>query len=205
MPSPTGRSRLERAGRALGKFSAWPGRAASWLIIPIILAVLAAVIGSLLRLGDLVTWQTQVPLIGDRISITGLAELQWHLFGVMVMLGGAYALTEDRHVRVDFIYESIPPRWRRIVDAAGDLIFLLPFAAIVAWLSIGFVEMAYKSGEQSDYGGLIDRYLIKAILPIGLAFLFLAGLARILENLGALLSGSADLEEEKDKEREYYD
>ena len=188
----TGYSRLESAGRALGKLSAWPGRAAGWLIVPITLAVLAAVIGSLLRVGDIVIWETSLPLLGNKISITGLAEMQWHLFGVMVMLGGAYALTEDRHVRVDFIYERLPTRWRCAIDALGHLIFLLPFTAIVAWLSIGFVQMAYLSGEQSDYGGLTHRYLIKAILPIGLAILFLAGLARILENVGSLLSGSAE-------------
>lgn len=187
-------SRLERAGRALERFSAWPGRVAGWLIIPITLAVLSAVIGSLLRLGDLVSWETPLPLLGNKVSITGLAELQWHLFGVMVMLGGAYALTEDRHVRVDFIYERLPVRWRRTIDALGDLIFLLPAAAIIAWLSIGFVEMSYRSGEQSDYGGLTHRYLIKAILPIGLGILFLAGLARIMRNVGSLLSGSADPE-----------
>ena len=190
----TGYSRLERAGRALGRLSAWPGRAAAWLIVPITLAVLSAVIGSLLRLGDLVSWETPLPLLGNRISITGLAEMQWHLFGVMVMLGGAYALTEDRHVRVDFIYERLPMRWRRAIDAIGHLIFLLPFTAIIAWLSIGFVEMAYLSGEQSDYGGLTHRYMIKAILPIGLGILFLAGLARIIENVGSLLSGSANSE-----------
>ena len=194
----TGANRLERAGRALGRLSAWPGRVASWLVIPIIVVVLAAVIGSLLRIGDIVTWGPVLPLLGNEISITGLAEMQWHLFGIMVMLGGAYALTEDRHVRVDFVYAALPPRWRRIIDAAGHLLFLLPFAAIVAWLSIGFVEMAYRSGEQSDYGGLTDRYLIKAILPIGLALLFLAGLARILENLGVLLSGDADREDGDD-------
>lgn len=177
-----------QAGHALRVISAWPGRAASWLVLAIVVVVLAAVIGSQLRLGTLASWGTQLPLLGSGLTITGLAELQWHLFAVMVMLGGAYALTEDRHVRVDLLYSKLPRRGRALVDVLGDLIFLLPFCALVAWLSLSFIGLAYRSGEQSDYGGLIDRYLIKSIIPIGLAVLALAGLGRILTNLRLVLA-----------------
>lgn len=180
---------MARTGRALGDASAWLGRLAAWLILPIIVGAMLAIAGSYFGLSSFARWGVSVPLFGDHFSVTGAAELQWHLFGVMVMLGGAYALRADRHVRVDLVYAKLSPRGRRSVDLIGDLVLLLPYCALVAYLSLGFVEMAYRSGEQSDYGGLIDRYLIKAILPIGLGTLFLAGLGRILENLAALLSG----------------
>ncbi len=179
---------LQRLGQVLMSISAWPGMASSWLILPVILCVLAAVIGGILRLSQLATWDQSVLLFGNQLSIIGLTELQWHLFAVMVMLGGSYALQQDRHVRVDMLYAKVSPKWRATVDAIGDLIFLLPFCAIVAWLSLRFVDMAIVSGEQSDYGGLIDRYLVKAILPIGLGLLFLTGLGRVLRNLGFILS-----------------
>lgn len=179
---------LQRLGQVLMSIGAWPGMASSWLILPVILCVLAAVIGGILRLSQLATWDQSVLLFGNQLSIIGLTELQWHLFAVMVMLGGSYALQQDRHVRVDMLYAKISPKWRASVDAIGDLIFLLPFCAIVAWLSLRFVDMAIVSGEQSDYGGLIDRYLVKAILPIGLGLLFLTGLGRVLRNLGFILS-----------------
>lgn len=179
---------LQRLGQVLMSIGAWPGMASSWLILPVIFCVLAAVIGGIMRLSQLATWDQSVLLFGNQLSIIGLTELQWHLFAVMVMLGGSYALQQDRHVRVDMLYAKISPKWRASVDAIGDLIFLLPFCAIVAWLSLRFVDMAIVSGEQSDYGGLIDRYLVKAILPIGLGLLFLTGLGRVLRNLGFILS-----------------
>lgn len=180
---------LERIGHALMHVSAWPGRVSSWLVLPIILAVLVAVTGTMMRLGDLFGWGFAIPLLGTHLSITGLAELQWHLFAVMVMLGASFALAEDRHVRVDFIYAKFQGRGKAVVDIIGDLVLLLPFCAIVGWLSFNFVGLAFRSGEQSDYGGLTDRYLVKAILPIGLALLFTAGLGRIIRNVGFLLSG----------------
>lgn len=184
----TARNSVQKVGQVLMKIGAWPGKISSWLILPILFCVLAAVLGGIFRLSQLATWDQSIFLFGDQLSIIGLAELQWHLFAVLVMLGGSYALQQDRHVRVDMLYANVSPKWRASLDAFGDLIFLLPFCAIVAWLSLGFVEMAHRSGEQSDYGGLIDRYLIKAILPIGLSLLFLTGLGRILRNIGFLMS-----------------
>lgn len=181
----------------LGRASAWPGRAASWLILLIVVAVLTAIIASVLRVGEFVRWDADLPLLGRHLSLTGIVELQWHLFAIMVMLGGAYALREDRHVRVDFIYARLSRRAQRVVDLVGDLVLLLPFCALVAWLSVDFVELAYRSGEQSDYGGLTDRWLIKLIMPIGLVVLFLAGLIRVLETLLDLLRPHTDERDEQ--------
>ena len=55
-----------------------------------------------------------------------------------------------------------------------------------------FVGLAFRSGEQSDYGGLIDRYVIKAVLPAGLLVLFAAGLGRVLANVGFLIRSKGD-------------
>ncbi|HEY9566838.1 MAG TPA: TRAP transporter small permease subunit, partial [Thalassobaculum sp.] len=102
---------------------------------------------------------------------------------------GVYTFAEDRHVRVDFLHAKLGPRGRAVVDIVGDLVLLLPFCAVVGWLSLRFVDLAYRSGELSDYGGLIDRYLVKAFLPIGLGLLFAAGFGRIIRNVGLLTSG----------------
>lgn len=184
----TAQNGLQRFGQVLMTVSAWPGKISSWLIMPIIVCVLAAVLGGIFRLSQLATWDTPVLLFGDQLSIIGLVELQWHLLAVMVMLGGSYALNEDRHVRVDMMYAKVSPKWRATIDAVGDLIFLLPFCALIAWLSLRFVDMSIRSGEQSDYGGLTDRYLVKSIIPIGLSLLFITGLGRVLRNIGFLLS-----------------
>lgn len=184
----TQRSTLERVGHALITVGAWPGRAAAWLLLPMVALVLAAVVGSLLKVGQIATWETDLPLFGTELTLNGLAELQWHLLALIVMLGMSYALARDQHVRVDLVYDKVGPRWQAVINLVGDLIFLLPFCIIIGWLSLSFVQFSYNTGEQSDYGGLVDRYLVKAFLPIGFFFLGLTGLGRIALNLGRLLA-----------------
>ena len=180
---------LERFGQALMQLSAWPGRMSSWLILPIILSVLVGVVGGLMRLGELFGWGFSIPLFGSRLTMASLTELEWHLLGVIVMLGAAFTMIEERHVRVDLIYANLSDRKKVTIDLLGDIFLLLPFCAIVFWLSLGFVDLAYRSGEKSDYGGLTDRYLVKAMIPLGLGLLFACGLGRVIRAIGFLLSG----------------
>lgn len=120
------RSKLERVGHALLQLGAWPGRAAAWLLLPMIALVLAAVVGSLMKLGQIAAWQTELPLFGTGLTLTGLAELQWHLLAILVMLGMSYALAQDQHVRVDLVYGVLSPRKKAVLDLLGRCDF--PFA-----------------------------------------------------------------------------
>ncbi|GHB13010.1 hypothetical protein [Modicisalibacter luteus] len=56
------------------------------------------------------------------------------------------------------------------------------------------------SGERSNYGGLTDRYLIKAMLPIGLVFLAIGALGQVLNNLAGLFDPSRLSTSTHDKE-----
>jgi TRAP-type mannitol/chloroaromatic compound transport system permease small subunit len=190
---------IGRVGRSLTAMGAWLGRVAGWLIVPIVVAVLAAVVGTLLRFGELVTWGVELPLLGTHLTITGLVELQWHLFALMVVLAGSYAIRENGHVRVDFVYDRLGPRGRIIVDMIGHLVFLIPFGVLVIWLSLDFVDLAYRSGETSDYGGLTDRYLVKAVVPLGFGVLVLTALGQVLTWLAALLDPSQQDEDAHDR------
>ena len=107
-------------------------------------------------------------------------DLEWHFFAVMVMAGGTYAYIDNRHVRSDLIYSGFSARTKKWVDSIGDVLLLLPFAASMTWLSTGFVARSFNSAEKSDYGGMIDRFAIKSVIPIGFAILFLVVLARVI-------------------------
>lgn len=184
----TRRSTLERVGHALVQASAWPGRIAAWLLLPMIALVFLAVVGSLMKWGQIASWDAEIPLFGTELTLTGLAELQWHFQAVIVMLGMSYALSRNAHVQVDMLSTRFTPRFNAGVNLVCDVLFLMPFWVIIGWLSLGFVEFAYNTGEQSDYGGLSDRYLVKSILPIGFVFLGLTGVGRILLHLGQLFA-----------------
>lgn len=183
---------LVRVGRALTAVSAWPGRAASWLLVPLAIAVLGTVVGSLLQMGNIVDWGMRIPLLGTGLTLNSLNELQWHMLAVITMLALPYALAQNRHVRVDMLHAGFSLRGKVLVDLLGDLFLLLPFCIVIGYLSINFAAFAFKTGEQSTYGGLIDRWLVKSVLPIGLGLLLLTGIGRILSNIGWLLTGGEE-------------
>ena len=157
----------------------WIGKVNAWLLIPMSLAVIAAVIFSQFNLSTLLQWETDLPLLGRQLTVISVVELQWHLFGIFVLIGGSWVLQHDRHIRVDLLYARLSPLWRNIVNLIGDLAFLLPFCAVIFWFSLAMVQRSYLAGEGSDYDALMDRYLIKSILPVAFGLLFINGLLRI--------------------------
>ena len=166
---------LERLSRA----SDWIGKVNAWLLLPMALMVVASVVFSQLNLSQLLQWETDLPLLGRQLTVISVVELQWHLFGIFVLIGGSWVLQHDRHIRVDLLYVRFSPLWRNIVNLVGDLVFLLPFCAVIFWFSLAMVQRSYLAGEGSDYDALMDRYLIKSILPVAFGFLFINGLLRI--------------------------
>lgn len=181
---------MDEALRRVERFCAWFGRASSWAVPVLVVAVCLTVLLSLLRANTLVEWGFALPLVGRKLTMSGLNDLQWHLFAVMVMLGFVYTLHENGHVCVDFISTRFSPRTKRIVTLLGDLLLLLPFALVMTWFSWQFMASAFTSGEGSSDGGLDQRWVIKAVMPLGFGLLALFGLARALRTAAELLRGA---------------
>lgn len=167
------------------------GRAAAWLIVPILLLVVLGVTLSALKVGTLIRWEADAFLFGSKITLASLGDLQWHFFGIMLMLTLAGTLIADRHVRVDFIRQHMNQRTRSLVDLFGHLFFLLPFVCIVLWHGFDFALRSYTFGEGSDYDGLYDRFVIKSFIPIGFALLAVAGIGLSVKRLWQIFK-SAD-------------
>ena len=79
-------------------------------------------------------------------------------------------LRDDRHVSVDFLSAGFSPRTRQVIRVLGDLFLLVPFAAIIVWYGTRFAMSSFGSGESSTYGGLSDRWMVKACIPVAAVF-----------------------------------
>ncbi len=116
-----------------------------------------------------------------------LQELQWHFFDVIIMLGIVYALKEGAHVRVDIFYDKFSKRTKHIIDIATTLLFIVPFSALIIYVSFEFVLMSFEQMEgSSDAGGLPYRFLIKALIPLSFALLVLQAIRQTLLSLTAI-------------------
>lgn len=167
---------------AIERFGRWLGEVTSWLVLCTLVSVLTAVIAGSMGANVMLSWGVHLPLLGDDLTINDVFDLEWHFFAIMVMAGGTYAYIDNRHVRSDLIYSGLSKRAKRWIDTLGDVFLLLPFAAAMTWLSIGFVTRSFNAAEKSDYGGMIDRFAIKSVIPIGFTILFLVVLARVIRS-----------------------
>ena len=112
-----------------------------------------------------------------------LQELEWHLFDVIILLGIAYTLRENSHVRVDIFYASYSEKTKSLVNIISSFFFILPFSVLIVYVGIGFVEMSFVQNEaSSNPGGLEYRYLVKSLMPIAFAFLALQAIKDAITN-----------------------
>lgn len=121
-------------------------------------------------------------MVGMNLSSNALIEGQWYLFDLVFLLGGAYALQKDEHVRVDVFYSRWSPKTRAMVDFLGTLLFLLPFALMVVVVSWPNVLNAWAIGEMSPDPDGLPRYPIKTMILVGFVLMILQGIAQAIKH-----------------------
>lgn len=127
-------------------------------------------------------------------SSVAVQELEWHLFAIVFLIGAAYTLKHDRHVRVDVLYMKFKPRIKAWVNLLGSLIFLIPVCVIGIWSSFNFMANSFLIGEGSpDPGGLPARYVLKAVIPLSFLLLLLQGLSLSFRSLMEILGKKVEV------------
>ena len=157
--------------RALDRFSQLTGRLLSQLSLLMMLTLSTVVV---LR-------------YGFNIGFVALQESVTYLHAAVFMLGTAYTLQQDSHVRVDIFYRGFSPRGQAWVNSLGGIIFLLPLCAYFLLSSWAFVSQSWSIHETSaEPGGIPAVYLLKTLIPLMAIILSLQCLADIVKN-GLLL------------------
>lgn len=110
-------------------------------------------------------------------------ELEWYLLSVMAMMGVAYAMKFDDHVRVDILSSRFSPvgmMWLNLVTA---LLVALPCALLIIHYSFPFAETSYFRGERSpNSSGLPWRWIPKSLVVVGFVFVATESVRQALEN-----------------------
>lgn len=133
---------------------------------------------------------------GLSLNLTPATEAQWYLFSVVFLLGAAYALRHDVHVRVDVVYERLAVRTRAWIDLIGTLLFLVPFAILMLWVSYPAVRSSWQIRETSPDPGGLPRYPIKALILVSFTLLLVQALSQLVKHID-VIRGAGDGEEEQ--------
>jgi TRAP-type mannitol/chloroaromatic compound transport system permease small subunit len=178
---PPDRAGAPRAERAIDALTGVIGRAASWLVLAMVLiGAFNAVARYLGR------------YLGIHLSSNTWLELQWYLFSLVFLLGGAYVLREDRHVRVDVLYSRVSGRVQRIINIAGTIVLLVPFSTFVLWVSWPIVRSSWRVRELSPDPGGLPRYPLKAMILVCFALLLLQAAAILIREVRRLRQPAHD-------------
>jgi TRAP-type mannitol/chloroaromatic compound transport system permease small subunit len=111
------------------------------------------------------------------------------MHAAVFMVGAAYTLLHEEHVRVDIFYRKMTARRRAIIDLAGVVIFLLPLCGFLALMAYDFAAVSWAINETSrEPGGLPYPMipLLKSlviIMPVGVA---LQGVSMMMRALATI-------------------
>ncbi len=119
-------------------------------------------------------------------SSNGWLEIQWYMFGGIVLLGAAQTLRLNEHVRVDLLYSNVSERTRLWIDIIGFTIFLLPVMTYLIYLTTPFFLNSYRLQESSSNAGGLILWPVKLVLPLGFILLWLQGVAELIKRIAAL-------------------
>jgi len=147
------------------------GRAAAWLVLVIVLLQFALVVARyLFGLGSI--WLTETVI---------------YAHAALFMLAAAWTLRAGGHVRVDVFYAEASPRTRAVIDLAGALTLLLPFALVLLWLSLPFAARSWAILERSqETSGLPLVFVLKTLIPVFAVLMALQGIAQAIKAANAL-------------------
>jgi len=154
--------------------STWAGKLTAWLIIALMLVVCVEVFKRyILNAPD--AW---------------IYDINNMMYGTLFMMCGAYTLSQDAHVRGDFLYGSMKPRTQASLDLALYILFFLPGIVALVYAGVEYAGESWRIGEHSNVtADGPPVYHFKTVIPVAGALVMLQGLAEIVRCFVCLKTG----------------
>ena len=146
------------------------GRAMIWLILIVVI----------------VSAGNAVSRFSLNMSSNAMLEVQWYLFSAIFLFSAGYVLKRNEHIRIDIIAGRLSDRTQNWIDVFGILVFLLPMALMLAYLSWPVFTLAWTSGEMSPNPGGLIRWPVRLMVPLGFILLILQGLSELIKRVAFL-------------------
>ena len=160
-------------GSAIDRLSVATGHAAAWLTLLMVVATFVIVV---------------LRYIFDTGVIWLQESITW-MHAVVFMLGAAYTLQGDEHVRVDIFYRDMSERRKAVVDLFGVIVFIAPLCLFFIFEAADYVSASWSIREMSrDAGGLPfpSVPLLKTVLIIMPVAVLLQGISMALRSVAVL-------------------
>ncbi|MFL5042636.1 MAG: TRAP transporter small permease subunit [Xanthobacteraceae bacterium] len=165
---------VQRFLYAIDEISTWVGKTVAWLIIALMLVVCAEVFKRYI-LNAPTAW---------------IFDAENMLYGTFFMLGGAYTLAQNAHVRGDFLYSSMRPRTQASLDLVLYLVFFIPGIAALIYAGYYYAADSWRIAEHSTVTAEGPPvYQFKAMIPLAGMLVMLQGIAEIVRCIFCIKTG----------------
>lgn len=164
-----------RVAATIDRITAGTGRIVGWLAV--VMVVLGAFNAIARYLGR---------FTGRNLSSNAYLEAQWYLFSLIFLLGAAYALQRDAHVRVDVLFARFSDTVRAWINILGTIFLLIPFCIFVLWSSWPAVRNSWSIREVSPDPGGLPRYPLKAVILLCFLLLLLQAVSELIKEIRKL-------------------
>ena len=145
-------------------------------------------------IGHLVSWLTLGMVVVTFLVVTlrygfdigwiAMQESITYMHAIAFMLGAAYTLKHDGHVRVDIFYRNMSPSVQAWINVTGAFMLLMPVCVFIFWSSLEYVSTSWNLLEGSrEAGGLPLVFALKTCIPIMSVLLMTQGIASICRSL----------------------
>ncbi len=159
--------RLRQATRILDFPGMLVGKAAAWLIVPMV--------------GALV-WEV-VARFGFNSPTMWAYDATFMLYGTLFMLGAAYTLGLDNHVRADFLFNILSPRWQGVIDGTFTLFLFFPAMFFFTLATFDYASTSWQQGERIPTSPMMPIiYPLKTVMPVTGLLLFIQGISELLKS-----------------------
>ena len=160
--------RLQQLAASLDRLAEATGRIIAWLTLAMVLITFGVVVLRYLFQGGSIALQESIS----------------YLHAAVFMLGAAYTLRHDGHVRVDIFYQRCTPVTRAWIDLLGTVLLLFPVCGFIFASSLDYVSASWAIHEGSrEAGGLNGVFLLKTAIPVMALLLILQGCSMVLRSL----------------------
>jgi TRAP-type mannitol/chloroaromatic compound transport system permease small subunit len=158
---------------AADRISMAVGKAFAWLIVVLMLLVVAEVF-------------KRYALNAPTAWVFDVSNM---IYGTLFMMGGAYTLCQDGHVRGDFFYGSAKPRTQATLDLVLYVLFFMPGVIALTWAGWTYAADSWAIHEQTFNADPLPLYPFKSIIPLAGLIVLLQGLAEILRCIVCIKTG----------------
>ena len=118
------------------------------------------------------------------VSYIIFQELVVYQHAALLMLGSAYTLLVDDHVRLDIFYREAKLTKKHLINIIGVIFFLFPTCLIIWIYSLPYVSQSWRVLESSkETSGLPLVFLLKSFILLFSLLLFIQGLSLLISSI----------------------